>query len=80
MRTVMMRYPDGKAKAVTFSYDDGKPQDVRLAALFDQYGMKGTFNFNSDRHRKDIFTKEQFFSFIQMVTLAHCGEVFPTKP
>ena len=59
IRTVMMRYPGGKPKAVTFSYDDGKPQDVRLAAIFDKYGMKCTFNFNSDRHRKDIFTREQ---------------------
>ena len=40
MRSVFMRYPDGKAKAVTFSYDDGNVQDKRLAELFDKYGMK----------------------------------------
>lgn len=34
MRSVFMRYPDGKAKAVTFSYDDGIPQDERLARYF----------------------------------------------
>ena len=39
MRTVFMRFPEGKAKAVTFSYDDGVPQDKRLAELFDKYGM-----------------------------------------
>ena len=54
-----MRYPGGKAKAVTFSYDDGVPQDQRLAALFDKYGMKATFNFNSECNRKFNFTKEQ---------------------
>ena len=47
MRTIFMRYPDGKAKAVTFSYDDGVPQDKRLAELFNKYNMKGTFNINS---------------------------------
>lgn len=54
-----MRYPNGKAKAVTFSYDDGVPQDKRLAELFDQYGLKGTFNFNCEHMRKTNFTKEQ---------------------
>ena len=54
-----MRYPGGKAKAVTFSYDDGVPQDQRLAALFDKYGMKATFNFNCECNRKFNFTKEQ---------------------
>ncbi len=59
MRSVFMRYPNGKAKAVTFSYDDGVPQDKRLAHLFDQYGMKATFNFNCEYMRKINFTKEQ---------------------
>ena len=54
-----MRYPQGKAKALTFSYDDGVPQDERLAKIFDKYGMKGTFNFNCEALRKVNFTKEQ---------------------
>ena len=45
MRSVFMRYPGAKPKALTFSYDDGNPQDKKLAAIFDKYGMKGTFNF-----------------------------------
>jgi peptidoglycan/xylan/chitin deacetylase (PgdA/CDA1 family) len=44
-----MRYPGGRAKAVTFSYDDGCVGDRRLAALFDKYGLKCTFNLNSSR-------------------------------
>jgi len=59
MRTIFMRYPDGKAKAVTFSYDDGVPQDKRLAELFSKYNMKGTFNFNCEFMRGENFTKEQ---------------------
>lgn len=38
---------EGKRKAVTFSFDDGVAQDRRLVALFDKYGLKGTFNLNS---------------------------------
>ena len=34
-------------KALTFSYDDGNEQDVRLIALLDRYGMKATFNLDS---------------------------------
>ncbi|MBE6629249.1 MAG: polysaccharide deacetylase [Ruminococcaceae bacterium] len=34
-------------KILTFSYDDGTTQDIRLAALFHKYGMKATFNVNS---------------------------------
>ena len=35
-------------KAVTFSYDDGVTQDKRLIELFDKYGLKATFNINSE--------------------------------
>lgn len=36
----------GKNKAVTFSYDDGVTQDIRLTRLFEKYGLKATFNIN----------------------------------
>ncbi|MHC1694932.1 MAG: polysaccharide deacetylase family protein [Eubacteriales bacterium] len=38
---------NGKNKAVTFSYDDGVTQDIRLVELFNKYGLKSTFNINS---------------------------------
>ena len=38
---------DGKMKAVTFSYDDGVTQDIRLIELLNKYGLKATFNINS---------------------------------
>ena len=44
---------DGKMKAVTFSYDDGVLQDVRLADLLRKYDLKGTFNINSGRFSLD---------------------------
>ena len=63
MRAMFMRYPGGKAKAVTFSYDDGVPQDKRLAAMFDEYGLKATFNFNSDKSRSVSFSKEEIHEY-----------------
>jgi len=36
-----------KLKGLTFSYDDGVTQDIRLTELFNKYGMKCTFNINS---------------------------------
>ena len=41
-----MRYPEGKAKAVTFSFDDGSDQDIWLCKLMQAYGLKATFNVN----------------------------------
>lgn len=38
---------NGKSKALTFSFDDGVTQDIRLVELFNKYGLKGTFNLNS---------------------------------
>ncbi len=39
---------NGKNKAITFSYDDGVVQDMRLIEIFNKYGLKGTFNLNSE--------------------------------
>lgn len=36
-------------KFLTFSFDDGTEQDIRLIAMLNQYGLKGTFNLNSGR-------------------------------
>ena len=38
------RFPGGKAKAVTLSYDDGSNDDVKLLDIIDKYGIKCTFN------------------------------------
>lgn len=39
---------DSKMKAITFSYDDGVTQDRKLVDLFNKYGLKSTFNLNSE--------------------------------
>ena len=47
MNRVYMRFPGGKPKALTLSYDDGVEQDIKLISIMVQYGLKGTFNLNS---------------------------------
>ena len=41
-----MRFPGGKAKALTFSFDDGSDQDIWLCDLMKSKGLKATFNMN----------------------------------
>ena len=54
MKYRFLRFPGGKFKAVTFSYDDGVKHDIRLSEIFNKYGMKGTFNINSSRFEGDM--------------------------
>jgi len=44
---------NGKNKALTFSYDDGVTQDIRLIEIFNKYNLKCTFNLNSGTLGKD---------------------------
>lgn len=46
MRYCFIRFPEGKLKAVTLSYDDGVKADLKLVKILDKYGMKCTFNLN----------------------------------
>lgn len=39
---------NNKLKAITFSYDDGVTQDIALIELLNKYGLKCTFNLNSE--------------------------------
>ena len=50
-------FPGGKKRVLSFSYDDGSPQDVRLIELLNRYGMKGAFNLNGYRYVD--YTEEQ---------------------
>lgn len=43
-----MNWTKTKMKAVTFSYDDAVTQDIRFINLLDKYGLKCTFNLNSE--------------------------------
>lgn len=45
--TEFLRFPGGKAKCLTLSYDDCVEQDQQLCDLMERYGIAGTFNINS---------------------------------
>ena len=49
---------DGKRKVLTFSYDDGNTQDIRLIEIFDRYGLKGTFNVDTGLFLNDPSERE----------------------
>ena len=61
-RNLFARFPGGRAKALTFSYDDGCLSDRRFVALLDRYGMKGTFNLNSGCLRREGETNNRRMS------------------
>lgn len=44
MKYEFLRFPGGKPKAVTLSYDDGSRHDVRFCDTINRYGLKCTFN------------------------------------
>ncbi|MDF2926398.1 MAG: polysaccharide deacetylase [Paenibacillaceae bacterium] len=47
MPNIYLCYPEGKHKALTMSYDDGRRADERLVGIFNRHGIKGTFHINS---------------------------------
>ena len=55
------RYKDGKLRALTMSYDDGKDQDIRLVEIFNKYGIKATFHINANKlqHMTDEELRER---------------------
>ncbi len=48
MAYASLRFPNFRRKALTFSYDDDVIFNKRLIEIFDKYGLKGTFNLNSE--------------------------------
>ena len=47
MKYFFLRFPEGKFKALTLSYDDGVRADERFSKTLNKYGIKCTFNINS---------------------------------
>lgn len=68
MGSRFLRFPEGKFKAVTLSYDDGCRADKRLAEILTKHGIKCTFNINSGFMGKDEndwhLTKEEIQKYI----------------
>lgn len=64
MRYKFMRFPGGKAKAVTLSYDDGVKEDKRFSDTITKAGLKCTFNLNSDALRPQALSIEDVEKYI----------------
>ena len=56
MKKLFMRFPEGRRKALTLSYDDGVEQDIHLIDILRAHGLKGTFNLNSGLFAPEDFT------------------------
>lgn len=61
MANIFLRFPGGRAKALTLSYDDGVEQDKKLIDIMNKYGLKGTFNLNSGLYASEgtVYPKGQ---------------------
>lgn len=46
-------FPGNKSKALTLSYDDDTFHDYKFAEIINKYGLKCTFNLNSDCFKRD---------------------------
>lgn len=72
MRYRFLRYPGGKAKAVTLSYDDGCVTDKRFSDVITKAGLKCTFNICSNSSLSDEEIKEYFLDRGHEVAV-HCA-------
>ncbi len=75
MATILLRFPGGKDKAVTLSYDDGVEQDIRLIEIMKKNGLKGTFNVNSGCYAKEgtVYPEGQIH---RRMTLSRAQELY----
>ncbi len=68
-----LRFPEGKAKAFTLSYDDGVEADKKLIGILDNYDVKCTFNLNSgmfpDKGLHDRMSEEDSYALF-----SRCGQ------
>ncbi len=71
MRNIYMAFPEGKHKVLTLSYDDGKVPDKRLVSIFNEYGLKATFNMNFGLE-KNPFT----FPYEERIPFSEIKEVY----
>lgn len=75
MNSIRMRFPGGKRKAFTMSYDDGVEQDVRLISVMRKKAVKGTFNLNSGLFAREgtVYPAGQAH---RRMTLAACKKAY----
>ena len=60
MKYNFLRFPEGKTKSVTLSYDDGCKDDIRFVETINQYGLKCTFNLVGKKIEKELPLSKAF--------------------
>ncbi|MBR3928330.1 MAG: polysaccharide deacetylase family protein [Clostridia bacterium] len=75
MQNMRLRFPGGKEKAFTMSYDDGVEQDIRLIEIMRKNGVKGTFNIGAGLFAKEgtVYPKGQVH---RRMTLNECLKAY----
>lgn len=61
MQYRFLRFPEGKSKAFTMSYDDGCRDDIKLAEIISKYNLKCTFNHTCAENLTDEEVKKYIF-------------------
>lgn len=75
-------FAGGKAKALTFSYDDGRDYDRRLVAILNEHKLKGTFHLNSGKLGDEGYVTEAEIPMLfdgQEVSCHGVEHKFPTQ-
>lgn len=75
MNKRILRFPMGRKKAVTLSYDDNMEADRKLINLMEKYQMKGTFNLIPGWFAKEgtVYPEEETY---RLVTEKMAGEMY----
>lgn len=85
MKHLYVSFPQGRYKAVTLSYDDGRVEDRNLVEILNRYGLKGTFHLNfgylngKDKEEESYYGKRISAEEIQNLYYGHevaCHSVF----
>ena len=74
--SIFMRFPNGLAKALTLSYDDGVEQDYRLIEIMKRNGLCGTFNIPTSRYIEEGFTYPPEKKWGQNITKAQATALY----
>lgn len=71
-------FPEGKRKALTLSYDDGRVFDRRLVEIMNKYGIRGTFHLNTAYEKDDRYVRRSEYKSLYAGHEISChGHVHP---
>ena len=76
--SIFVRFPEGRAKALTFSYDDGMLNDVRLIDILDKYNLKCTFNISTGKYSSEdtVYRENWIWNYMRR---SHVTELFSSS-